>query len=71
MISKRLIYAKPSFVVTPKSASNDFQTNSKPLGASIIMDYTQVNTAWKLEDDIDLRCSTFGSTRSVYATFAG
>ena len=45
MIDKRLIYAKPSFVVTPKSASNDFQTNSKPLGASIIMDYTQVNTA--------------------------
>ena len=34
MINKRLIYAKPSFVVTAKSACNDFQANSKPLGAS-------------------------------------
>ena len=45
MINKRLIYAKPSFVVTPKSAFNDFQANSKPLGASTIMDCTQVHTA--------------------------
>ena len=45
MTNKRLIYAKPSCVVTYKSASNEFQANSKPLGASTIMDCTQVNTA--------------------------
>ena len=43
MINKRLIYAKPSRVVTPKSACNNFLPNSKPLGASNInMDCTQV-----------------------------
>ena len=45
VISKRLIYAKPSCMVTPKSTFNDIQANSKPLGASTIMDCTQVHTA--------------------------
>ena len=45
MINKRLIYAKPSCVVTPKSACNDIQANCKPLGASTIVDCTQMHTA--------------------------
>ena len=45
MISKRLIYANSSYVVTPRSACNDFQANSKSLGTSTIMDCTQVHTA--------------------------
>ena len=45
MINKRLIYAKPGCVATPRSAGNAFQANSKPLGASTVMDCTQVHTA--------------------------
>ena len=41
-ILKRLTYAKPCCVVTPRDAVNDIQTSNKPLGASTIMDCTQV-----------------------------
>ena len=44
-ILKFLTYAKPCCMVTPRDAGNDIQTNSKPLGASTIMDCTQVHTA--------------------------
>ena len=45
IINDSLIYAKPSCVVTPRSACNDFQANSELLGASTIMDCTQVHAA--------------------------
>ena len=41
---KRLTHAKPCCVVTPRSVKNHIQANSKPLGASTIMDCTQVHT---------------------------
>ena len=44
-ILKRLTYAKPCCMVTPRDAGNDIQTSNKPLGASTIMDCTQVHTA--------------------------
>ena len=44
MISKRLIHAKLSCVITHSSVCNDFQANSKPSGASTIMDCTQLHT---------------------------
>ena len=44
-ILKRSTYAKPCCMVTPRGAGSDVQTNSKPLGASTIMDCTQVHTA--------------------------
>ena len=44
-ILKRLTYSKPCCMVTPRDTGNDIQTSSKPLGASTIMDCTQVHTA--------------------------
>ena len=44
-ILKRLTYAKPCCMVTPRDTGNDIQTSNKPLGASTIMDCTQVHTA--------------------------
>ena len=44
-ILKRLTYAKPCCMVTPRDAGNGIQSSNKPLGASTIMDCTQVHTA--------------------------
>ena len=44
-ILKRLSYAKPCCMITPRDTGNDIQTSNQPLGASTIMDCTQVHTA--------------------------